>query len=310
MSTDRDTTRIVRSWLRTEENESADRVLGTVLDRLDTTPQRRAKWWPARRLSTMNTTLKFGLAAVVVAVAAVIGINYLAEPGVGGPSEQTPTATPEPTPTPEPSVAAPSSSPEGVLPEGPHVLTSGGPIGGLPALPMTVTIPAPDWYGEPGGGILVKNDTADAPDGAGMIVFFGELYVYGDPCEWQTTTPETPATTVDEIVAALAAQASRDASEPVDVTVGGYSGRSITLHVPEDAAFTECDNGYFGSWGTPVVEESPARYHQDPGQIDEVYIVDVDGVLAIIDTAYYPGTPAEHVEELRAVVESITFEVP
>ena len=33
--------------------------------------------------------------------------------------------------------------------------------------------------------------------------------------------PETPATTAEEIVAALAAQASRDASEPVDVTVGG-----------------------------------------------------------------------------------------
>ena len=36
MSTDRETTRIVRSWLNTEERESADRVLDAVLDRLDT----------------------------------------------------------------------------------------------------------------------------------------------------------------------------------------------------------------------------------------------------------------------------------
>lgn len=300
MSTDRDTTRIVRSWLRTEEHESADRVLDTVLARLDTTQQRRATWWPVRRFSTMNTTLKIGLAAAVVAVAVLIGINYLAEPSVGGPgpAEPTPTATPEPTSTPEPSVAAPSVAPGGLLPESQHVLTNGA----------TVTIPAPEWYGDPGVGILVKNDNPDAPDGAGMIVFFGELYVYGDPCEWSTTRPATPATTVDELVAALAAQASRDASEPVDITLDGYAGKAITLHVPEDAVFSECDQGFFGSWGVPG--DDPARYHQGPGQIDEVWIVDVNGELAIIDTAYYAGTPTEHVEELRAIVESITFEAP
>ena len=42
MSTDRDTTRIVRSWLRTDEHESADRVLDNVLALLDATPQRRS----------------------------------------------------------------------------------------------------------------------------------------------------------------------------------------------------------------------------------------------------------------------------
>ena len=100
MSTDRDTTRIVRSWLRTEENESADRVLGTVLDRLDTTPQRGPTRGPARRLSTMNTMLRFGLAAAVMMVAALIGINYLANPDVGGPgpAESMPMATANSTP--------------------------------------------------------------------------------------------------------------------------------------------------------------------------------------------------------------------
>ena len=310
MSTDRDATRIVRSWLRTEENESADRVLGTVLDRLDTTPQRRSTWWPARRISTMNTTLKFGLAAVVVAVAVLIGINYLAEPSVGGPGPSEPTATPtsEPTPTPEPSIAEPSVAPEGLLPEGPHVLNDGEAIDGLPTLPITVTIPAPGWYGEPGDGILVKNENSDAPDGAGMITFFGELFVYGDPCEWSTTRPDTPATTVDELVAALAAQASRDASEPVDITLAGYAGKSITLHVPDDAVFSECDQGMFGSWGLPVADPSPYRHHQDPGQIDEVWIVDVNGELAVIDLAYYEGTPQAVVDEMRAMVESSTLE--
>jgi len=31
-------------------------------------------------------------------------------------------------------------------------------------------------------------------------------------------------------------------------------------------------------------------------------------VLAVVDVAYYQGTPAEHVAELRAIVDSMTFE--
>lgn len=177
---------------------------------------------------------------------------------------------------------------------------------------MTVTIPAPGWDGD-GGGTLGKGDDVDPQDGAGMIVFTGPLYVYGDPCDWSTTRPDTPASTVDEIVAALSAQASRDASAAVDITVDGYGGKSITLHVPNDAAysageFTDCDEGYFASWGVPG--DDPARWSQGPGAIDELWILDVDGVLTVIDTQYWAVTPAEHVEELRAIVESATFELP
>ena len=313
MSTDRDTTRIVRSWLRTEENESADRVLGTVLDRLDTTPQRRATWWPARRLSTMNTTLKFGLAAVVVAVAVLIGINYLAEPSVGGPGPSEPTATPtsEPRPTPEPSVAEPSSAPEGLLPEGPFVFTTAD--GGTP---ITVTIPAPGWSPLTEFGVIVKNENSDPPDGAAVIgPFLDDLYVYGDPCQWSTTLPDTPATTVDDVVAALMAQASRDASAPVDIMVDGYSGKSITLHVPDDAAtaggeFVGCDEQNFASWagGGEPVSAGPSRHHQGNGQIDEVWILDVDGQLVVMDAMYGAETPDEHLDELHAILESMTFE--
>ena len=117
---------------------------------------------------------------------------------------------------------------------------------------------------------MVKNDNVDPPDGAGMITFAGgELYVYGDPCKWSTTRPETPARTVDEFEAALSAQALRDASAPVDITVGGYAGKSITLHVPDDAVFSQCDQGFFGSWGGPD-EPTPYRYSQGPALVIRV----------------------------------------
>ena len=50
MSTDRDTTRIVRSWLEEGVTALPDRVLDAVLDQVPATPQRRS-WWPARRFT-------------------------------------------------------------------------------------------------------------------------------------------------------------------------------------------------------------------------------------------------------------------
>jgi hypothetical protein len=97
MSPDPHTTRIVRSWLEEGVTSLPDRVLDSVLDQLPATHQRRATWWPARRIAQMNTAAKFGLAAAVLVVAAVLGFNYFAAP-MGGPGiddqSPTPTATP------------------------------------------------------------------------------------------------------------------------------------------------------------------------------------------------------------------------
>ena len=67
MSTDRDVTRIVRSWLEEGVTALPDRVLDAVLDQLPATPQRRAPW-PARRLRDMNILLVLPRAAAAVAV--------------------------------------------------------------------------------------------------------------------------------------------------------------------------------------------------------------------------------------------------
>jgi hypothetical protein len=98
MTADRDTTRVVRSWLRTDEHESADRVLATVLSRLDATPQRRSMW-PSRRFALMNRLVLAATAAAAVLVVAVVGYNLLPRAsGPGGPTfaPTFPSATPVP----------------------------------------------------------------------------------------------------------------------------------------------------------------------------------------------------------------------
>jgi hypothetical protein len=250
----------------------------------------------------VNKLVRIGLGAAAVVVVLVVGAQVLRPPAwsdVGVvPSAATPATS---APSSQASVAEPSPSAASDLPVGSsHVLFDRGRVRG------TVTVPAPGWSG---ADDMVKIPSAFPPDGAGIFVSAGELFVYEDPCDWAATTPETPARTVDELVTALSARASRDASAPAGITVGGYAGKSITLHVPDDAVFSRCDEGYFGSWrGLNTAEPNPYRIHEGPGQIDELWILNVDGLLTVIDIAYYAGTPVEHVEEMRAIVESTSFE--
>ena len=177
------------------------------------------------------------------------------------------------------------------------------------AIGITVTIPETGWYGPPGEWAMEGSpDGFEAPAWAGIIAFVVDkkFYVYGDPCDWRSTRPEAPATTVDELVSALASQASRNPSAPEEITVGGYSGKKITLHVSDDVRLRDCDEGAFSTFG--VAGEDPALYAQGPGEIDEIWIVDVNGRIALLEGGYYADTPENIVDELHDILNSATFE--
>lgn len=313
MTAQRDLDRELQSLLREGPTELPDPSFYAVRDRIEETRQRVfvGPW----RVPTLNKLAPAGLGTAALVAAVVIGSRLLGAPGpnVGGPDR-----TPGPSPvasvaqaSPEPSVA----EPEGLLAPGPLLIWDSEVLGGSP---ITVTIhrdvlhrwvfypeySAFAWYDS-----FDRVENSDPPDGAGMIVFStnSDLSVYRDPCHWKSTRPDTPASTVDEIVAALAAQPSRNASEPVDVTVGGYAGQSIILHVPDDADRLDCDDDEFASFET-AGDDSIRRYHQGPGQIDELWILDVDGAIVILDAMYGPDTDTDLIDDLRTIAESATFE--
>ena len=96
---------VLRSWLHEDRHEDVSRVAGTVLDLLDTTPQRRRPWWPARRFPVLNKFVYIGLSAAVVVVALVIGTRMLGPStpsGVGGTASASPSPSPSPTASPTP----------------------------------------------------------------------------------------------------------------------------------------------------------------------------------------------------------------
>ena len=213
-----------------------------------------------------------------------------------------PTAAPAAAPTPSAAITA-SPAPG---------TTFIAPAGHDRALGMTVRLPTEGWhYDDIALGFAKGDEVNDLPEATLLLWSFPagtEFWVYGDPCQWASTKPDTPAFTPDEMVAGLAAQVSRGASDPVDVTIGGYSGKSITLHVPDDAVFDGCDLGDFTSYG--VTGDEPTRYHQGPAQIDEFWIVDVDGSIAVLDATYRADTPDQLIEDMRGIVESATFDKP
>jgi len=288
MSTDRDTTRIVRSWLRTDEHESADRVLDAVLDRLDATPQRRATWWPARRFPEMNNSAKLALAAAAVVVAAFLGIRFLlpGEVGLGGPS-----ASPTPVPIPLPNAVE--------FDPGTYVVAD-------PRwTPVRFTFTAPAGWGADGEGMIRKNEGEPSEVGfAGWVI----THVYGNACHWAGSLVEA-GETADELASALSSQEERTTSGPTSVVFGGYSARRVELSVPADFNKSNCDGGFVRSWPDPGPDEN-GGWAADVGQTDVIHAADVNGERVVIVATYRADTPAADVAELEAILASIRFEPP
>jgi hypothetical protein len=291
MSTDRDTTRIVRSWLRTDANDSADRVLGAVLDRLDTTPQRRAIW-PVRRLPEMNNTAKLALGAAAVVVIALLGINFLLPggPRIGVPDGSValePSLAPDPTPT-----ALRAADP---LEPGTYV---SHPLASNPSLAVTFTAPE-GWQAYDASTLApLGDDSTEGPDGAALV--FGEISgIYSDPCESLGDPDVDGGVTAEDLADAFSAQSAYEASV-TDVTLDGYSGKRVELLLPSE--FDECPRDeYFVFGGGPYAQGADNRW--------QLTILDAEGSRLVIFTHHFPGTPAEGRAGLQAMVDSIQIEI-
>jgi hypothetical protein len=85
VSTERDVTRIVRSWMDEGVTQLPDRVLDLVLDQIPATPQRHASWL-ARRFPPMNTYARLGLIAAAVLAVAIVGIGLFGRSTDVGPT--------------------------------------------------------------------------------------------------------------------------------------------------------------------------------------------------------------------------------
>jgi hypothetical protein len=287
MSTDGDTTRIVRSWLEEGVTALPDRVLDTVLDQVPATPQRRS-WWPARRFASLNTYAKVAIALAAVVVVAVVGYNLLPRyGGVGGvPTTPPPTATPVPTPAPLPS---------GSMAAGTYLISDAS----LTLYPYSLTVPT-GWEGGDGAR------RGDSFSGTGVEVTSWRITdVYADSCHWTGTL--VPVSTGPALVAALVAQTGHASSAPVETTIGGRAATKLALSLDAAADLSSCEvAGHVHIWPDPGPDES-GGWAMIPGETLTVYVVDGPGNVMVLMTVQHKDSPAADVTALQQVLDSVAF---
>ncbi len=168
---------------------------------------------------------------------------------------------------------------------------------------VTLDVPAEGWSSFEHWA-LTKNNT-DPPDGAFLMFHGAVTNVYTDACRWMSNAMNPPpGPTVDEFAEAFASVKDRDVSEPVDVVVGGHSGKFMQVTVPADVDFDSCDGDTFMT----IRARDYNIWHISPGESWDVWILDVDGNRFFINSIYYPGTPSETVDELNEMLQSVEIE--
>ncbi len=108
----------------------------------------------------------------------------------------------------------------------------------------------------------------------------------------------------------------RKAPKPTEVTLGGYSGKYLEWSVPQhwvvtgDGDFKGCDvqddsHRDFVSWHGHGGDGQ--RWQQMAGQVDRLWVLDVNGQRLVVDANYTPGTTQAQRDEEDRVVQSIQF---
>lgn len=115
-----------------------------------------------------------------------------------------------------------------------------------------------------------------------------------------------PGPTVADLATALATQPRLGGTDPVPVTIGGYDGLYVELTRPTDAP--PCRGRVL--WQVVPAPRSFIAYHEqftDRGDVDRIWILDVDGDRVVIDAIYPADASDAEVAELGGIVESATF---
>ncbi len=280
MTDDRSLERAARSWLEEGPTRAPERPVEAALARIQTTRQERDLRIPWR-FGTMSTPIR-------IATTAVIGVLVVGGAAMIANRDSPLNQGAEPTVTPGPSPAAtPGFVGSGPLEPGPYRVTT---VSGVSA---TFTIPA-GWEGPPVTGFAVLKE------GAGILSFWQPVNVYSDPCSSGSLPDPGVGPTVDDLVAALAAQPFTETTEPTLVTIDGFSGQRIDYDVDVDAA--SC-SGELWLW-----RDADGDRTEDEDQLNELFILDVAGSRVVINLSYLPDTSAADRAELQRVFETITIE--
>jgi hypothetical protein len=266
-----------------------DAIRDAVRAELPAIKQIGASAGPMRYLSTsmsMPAPARYGLVAAVVVVAAALGAAFFTRAGGTG-------AIPTPTPTPTaqvPALIEPNSGSgrSRALAAGSYYVDRPFPVHLIFDVPQGMNVWA---YTAAGSQVNVTM-------GNGELSFEIVDNISADPCTSQMLDPPL-GPSVDDLVTALSNMAGFQATAVTDITIDGFLGKQLTLTAP--GSDPRCES--LLTWKTTTRQNGVG-----PGEVNEVTILDVDGVRLLISIAYQPSTPTAAVSHLQAVVESLQID--
>ena len=241
--------------------------------------QRQRRSSRNRKLGALALAAAIGIVAVVVVIRA-IDHETPTQPGGQGP-DATEITTDQSIPP----------LPSGSVEPGRYVFSDAA---------LELTIDVPDGYSSVGGAAVLKNGFTQTS--VSTLAING---VYADPCRWQGGNPSAISST-DEAVAALASQKGLRVSAPTEVTVDGFAATYLERRVPNGTDVSDCDLGEFHVFTSP---EWGDRWLGSGGHLQQLWILDIDGVPLVIDASVQPETSAKVKEELLKMVQSIQIDL-
>ena len=237
--------------------------------------------WPIRRFPIMNSNVvRFGIAAAAVVLAVILGVNFLSQPNVGDAPEPTATTSPE-------AQATPSELPfNGSLAAGSYSLG--------PSFPVGLTFDVPEGWESCSSGALEQcvMREGETPIGVAFLIIEN---VVADPCGSPAELDPPVGPSVDDLVTAISNFEGFEATAATDITVDGFQGRQFTVTAPE---IEGCK-----TWATVNGTNGVG-----PGEINEMRILDVNGVRVVITAAHFPEASADQLSALNSIIASIQIE--
>jgi len=166
------------------------------------------------------------------------------------------------------------------------------------------TIPADGWISWFG---------AANPEGGVGLSIINVTNVVGHGCTYHAAAYPPVGPTVDDMATALTQLEPFELTKPpTAVTAWGFSGRYLELTVPDidfevrddGNIFPDCADDELWSWIGPPLSFAYHGY-SEPGQAEEIWLLDIDGQRLMIVAATSPGSSQADLAELRSILDSI-----
>lgn len=288
MSSEPETTRIVRAWLEDGVTVLPDRVLDRVLDHVPTTSQRRV-----RRVPVGPARALVAAAVLVIMVAGAVTFGQRIGDAIGD-SVATPTALPLVSVAPGP------------LESGRYVIDTG--------FPVRISFAVPDGWSKASQGtdyaVVTSNPdgVAERPPSGVTLGFYTVDNLFAETCGADGAMLDPPVgPTVEDLVAGLnLIAADREStgyhtSAARPASIDGHNGQRIDLSM----LLLLCPFGEAHLWQTP---SGAVRTPAGDEELNTLWILDVFDERLVVDATSYPSTSQEDRDALMAVVDSIRIE--